>query len=254
MGEVPQEALLRGPADDLRAARLRQFTHNLIEQEADMPIALPPLPYPYEALEPYISRTTLEFHHAKHHKAYVDKTKALAKEVRLADLSLELIIQHTARHERHRALFNNAAQAWNHAFYWRSLQPGGGGEPSGEIADRIKSDLGSYADFAEQFAAAATGQFGSGWAWLVLDGRKLRVITTANADTPIAHGQIPLLTIDVWEHAYYLDYQNRRADYVDALIKHLINWDFANKNLGRRQAGAGTLANVLEAGPASPAA
>jgi Fe-Mn family superoxide dismutase len=219
-----------------------------------MPIALPPLPYPYEALEPYISRTTLEFHHGKHHKAYVDKTKALAKEVHLADLSLEFIIQQTARQERHRALFNNAAQAWNHAFYWRSLQPGGGSEPYGEIADRIKSDLGGYAAFAEQFAAAATGQFGSGWAWLVIDGRKLSVITTANADTPIAHGQIPLLTIDVWEHAYYLDYQNRRAEYADALIKHLINWDFANKNLGRRQERAGTPTGAPVAGPVSPAA
>jgi Fe-Mn family superoxide dismutase len=219
-----------------------------------MPITLPPLPYPYEALEPYISRTTLEFHHGKHHKAYVDKTKVLAKVVHLADLSLELIIEQTARQERHRALFNNAAQAWNHAFYWRSLQPGGGGEPGGEIADRIKSDFGGYGAFAEQFAAAATGQFGSGWAWLVLDGRELRVITTANADTPIAHGQIPLLTIDVWEHAYYLDYQNRRADYADALIKHLINWDFANKNLNRRQTVMPSAGGMIEAGSTSPAA
>jgi len=219
-----------------------------------MQITWPALPYPYEALEPYISRTTLEFHHGKHHKTYVDKTRTLAKEVHLADLPLELIIQQTARQERHRVLFNNAAQAWNHAFYWRSLQPGGGGEPDGEIADRIKSDLGGYAAFAEQFAAAATGQFGSGWAWLVLDGRKLRVITTANADTPIAHGQTPLLTIDVWEHAYYLDYQNRRAEYADALIKHLINWDFANKNLSRRREGVGAATGAHVTGPASPVA
>jgi Fe-Mn family superoxide dismutase len=175
-----------------------------------MQIALPSLPYPYEALEPHISRRTLEFHHGKHHKAYVEKTRTLAKEVRMADLPLELIIQQTVRQDRHRALFNNAAQAWNHAFYWRSLQPGGGGEPDGDIAARIKSDLGGYEAFATQFAAAATGQFGSGWAWLVLDGGKLAVTATANADTPIAHGQVPLLTIDVWEHAYYLDYQNRR--------------------------------------------
>ena len=218
-----------------------------------MQITLPPLPYPYEALEPYISRSTLEFHHGKHHKAYVDKTKTLAKEVYLADLSLELIVQKTARQDRHRILFNNAAQAWNHAFYWRSLRPGGGGEPSGEIADRIKSDLGGYGGFAQQFAAAATGQFGSGWAWLVLDGRELRVITTANADTPIAHGQIPLLTMDVWEHAYYLDYQNRRADYADALIKHLINWDFASKNLNRRQELSAS-AGAVESGPTRPVA
>jgi len=226
----------------------------MIKQETPMQITWPALPYPYEALEPYISRTTLEFHHGKHHKTYVDKTRTLAKEVHLADLPLELIIQQTARQERHRVLFNNAAQAWNHAFYWRSLQPGGGGEPDGEIADRIKSDLGGYAAFAEQFAAAATGQFGSGWAWLVLDGRKLRVITTPNADTPIAHGQIPLLTIDVWEHAYYLDYQNRRAEYTDALIKHLINWDFANRNLSRQQSGTSPADRALEARLTSPAA
>jgi Fe-Mn family superoxide dismutase len=214
-----------------------------------MQIALPPLPYPYEALEPHISRRTLEFHHGKHHNAYVYKTRTLAKEVRMADLPLELIIQQTVRQDRHRALFNNAAQAWNHAFYWRSLQPGGGGQPDGEIAARIKSDLGGYEAFATQFAAAATGQFGSGWAWLVLDGGKLAVTATANADTPIAHGQIPLLALDVWEHAYYLDYQNRRADYADALIKHLINWEFANRNLSRRRPAAG----AAEGEAASPA-
>jgi Fe-Mn family superoxide dismutase len=213
-----------------------------------MQIALPPLPYPYEALEPHISRRTLEFHHGKHHKAYVDKTRTRAKEVRMADLPLELIIQQTVRQDRHRALFNNAAQAWNHAFYWRSLQPGGGGQPDGEIAARIKSDLGGYEAFATQFAAAATGQFGSGWAWLVLDGAKLAITTTANADTPIAHGQIPLLALDVWEHAYYLDYQNRRADYADALVKHLINWEFASRNLSRRRPAS----NAAEGEQASP--
>jgi Fe-Mn family superoxide dismutase len=213
-----------------------------------MQIALPSLPYPYEALEPHISRRTLEFHHGKHHKAYVEKARTLAKEVRMADLPLELIIQQTVRQDRHRALFNNAAQAWNHAFYWRSLQPSGGGEPDGDIAARIKSDLGGYEAFATQFAAAATGQFGSGWAWLVLDGGKLAVTATANADTPIAHGQIPLLALDVWEHAYYLDYQNRRADYADALIKHLINWEFANRNLSRRRPSA----SAAEGEAASP--
>ena len=213
-----------------------------------MQIALPPLPYPYEALEPYISRTTLEIHHGKHHKAYVEKTRALARDVRMADLPLELIIQQTARQDRHRALFNNAAQAWNHAFYWRSLEPDGGGEPDGDVAERIKDDFGSYEKFATQFAAAATGQFGSGWAWLVLDGAKLAITTTANADTPIAHGQIPLLALDVWEHAYYLDYQNRRADYADALIKHLINWEFANRNLSRRRPAS----NAAEGEQASP--
>ena len=211
-----------------------------------MPITLPPLPYPYDALEPHISRTTLEIHHDKHHRAYVDKVKTLAQQVRLADQPLERIIQQTAGQDRHRALFNNAAQAWNHAFYWRSLRPGGGGEPQGEIAERVKTDLGGYGPFVEQLTAAATGQFGSGWAWLVLDGNKLKVTQTANADTPLAHGQTPLLTIDVWEHAYYLDYQNRRADYVAAAIKQLINWDFASRNLSRRSAAAATLEPPME--------
>ncbi len=204
-----------------------------------MQIILPQLPYAYDALEPHISRRTLEIHHGKHHRAYVEKVKELAKPLRLADQPLELIIRQTAGRDEHRALFNNAAQAWNHAFYWRSLRPGGGGEPVGEIAGRVKTDLGGYGAFVEQFAAAATGQFGSGWAWLVLDGDKLKVTNTSNADTPLAHGQIPLLTLDVWEHAYYLDFQNRRADYVAAAIGHLISWDFANRNLGRRTAAAG---------------
>jgi len=209
-----------------------------------VPITLPRLPYPYDALEPHISRTTLEVHHGKHHRAYVEKVKTLATQVRLADQPLERIIQQTAGQDRHRALFNNAAQAWNHAFYWRSLRPGGGGEPQGEIAERVKTDLGGYGSFVELLAAAATGQFGSGWAWLVLDGNKLKVTQTANADTPLAHGQTPLLTVDVWEHAYYLDYQNRRADYAAAVIAHLINWDFASRNLSRRRTAATALEPV----------
>jgi len=196
-----------------------------------MPITLPQLPYPHEALEPHISRTTLEIHHGKHHRAYVEKVNILAKDVPLDDQSLEGIIKQTVGEDRHRALFNNAAQAWNHAFYWRSLAPNGGGAPDGEIGKRIDADFGDYDTFAKQFTAAAIGQFGSGWAWLVLDGDKLKVTTTANADTPLAHGQTPLLVVDVWEHAYYLDYQNRRADYAAVVVEHLLNWDFANQNL-----------------------
>jgi superoxide dismutase, Fe-Mn family len=211
-----------------------------------MQIALPSLPYPHDALEPFISRTTMEVHHGKHHHAYVEKAKALAKEVRMSELPLGLIIQQTARHDQHRALFNNAAQAWNHAFFWRSLRPGGGGQPHGDIAERITRDLGSYDAFAAEFAAAATGQFGSGWAWLVIDGNTLRITTTANADTPIAHGQVPLLAIDVWEHAYYLDYQNRRADYASAVVKHLINWEFANRNLSRQRSSSSAIAHQRE--------
>ncbi len=211
-----------------------------------MNLTLPMLPYPDDALEPHISRATLKIHHGKHHRAYVEKAKALAKELRLDDQPLEWIIQQTAKEDRHRALFNNAAQAWNHAFYWRSLVPNGGGAPTGEIGKRIDSDLGGYDTFAQQFADAAVGHFGSGWAWLVLDGDKLRVTATSNADTPLAHGQTPLLGIDVWEHAYYLDYQNRRADYAAGVIEHLINWDFANRNLSRRKASASVLQPLVE--------
>jgi len=203
-----------------------------------MQLALPSLPYPYEALEPFISRTTLELHHGKHHRAYVEKASALAKAAGMEDKPLAQIVHETAGQERHRALFNNAAQAWNHAFYWKSLDPRGGGAPDGELAAHIKTDLGGHESFVASFAAAATGQFGSGWAWLVMKDGKLAITTTGNADTPIAHGQVPLLTIDVWEHAYYLDYQNRRADYAEAVIKHLLNWDFANANLQHARAGA----------------
>jgi Fe-Mn family superoxide dismutase len=206
-----------------------------------MQITLPRLPYTYDALEPHISRATLEVHHDKHHRAYVEKTKALAKEVHLQDQPLESIIANTFGRERHEALFNNAAQAWNHSFYWRSLRPRGGGKPQGDLAERISADFGSFDSFTQAFATAATGRFGSGWAWLVLDGTALRVTSTSNADTPLAHGQVPLLTIDVWEHAYYLDRQNRRAEYVAAVIDHLLNWDFASQNLSRRKSG------VLEA-------
>lgn len=200
-----------------------------------MQASLPQLPYPYDALEPHVSRATMELHHDKHHRAYLDKAGALAKQVRLADQPLERIIRQTAGQEFHRALFNNAAQAWNHAFYWRSMRPAGGGEPHGEIAERIKVDFGGYAAFIEQFTAVAVGQFGSGWAWLVLDGDRLAVTATSNADTPLVRDQVPLLTIDVWEHAYYLDHRNRRADYVAGVIGHLLNWDFASRNLDRQR-------------------
>lgn len=195
-------------------------------------LTLPSLPYSYEALEPYISRNTLACHHDKHHRAYVEKTVDLARAAKLEDQPLEAIIQAAAGESAQQVLFNNAAQAWNHAFYWRSLRPQGGGKPTGEVAARIGADFGSFDAFAREFAAAATGQFGSGWAWLVKDGDRLRITTTGNADTPIAAGLTPILTLDVWEHAYYLDYQNRRADYVAAVIDHLLNWDFAAQNLG----------------------
>ena len=195
-----------------------------------MTIELPELPYATDALLPYISATTLEFHHGKHHAAYVAKTNQLVESSPLADENLEEIIA-AAASDGKTALFNNAAQAWNHEFLWHSMAPGGGGKPHGEIAERIEKDFKGYASFAEAFSAAATGQFGSGWAWLALDNGKLEILATANADTPLVHGKTPLLTLDVWEHAYYLDYQNRRPDYVKMFLERLVNWDFANANL-----------------------
>jgi len=197
-----------------------------------MAIQLPNLLYPKDALAPYISAQTLEFHHGKHHKAYVDNTNKLIEGTALANEPLETIIRNVAGDVSKAGLFNNAAQVWNHSFYWQCIKPKGGGMPAGAIADKIKTTWGSFEKFAEEFKNAGVTQFGSGWAWLVLDGGAVKITKTANADTPIAHGLKPLLTVDVWEHAYYLDYQNRRPDYLTAFIENLINWDFVNANLG----------------------
>jgi Fe-Mn family superoxide dismutase len=196
-----------------------------------MAIQLPNLPYAKDALAPYIRAKTLEFHHGKHHKAYVDNTNKLIEGTALANEPLETIIRNVAGDVTRAGLFNNAAQVWNHSFYWQCIKPKGGGMPAGAIADKIKTTWGSFEKFAEEFKNAGVTQFGSGWAWLVLDGNILKITKTANADTPIAHGLKPLLTVDVWEHAYYLDYQNRRPDYLTAFIENLINWDFVNANL-----------------------
>jgi Fe-Mn family superoxide dismutase len=197
-----------------------------------MAIQLPDLPYVKDALAPYISANTLEFHYGKHHKAYVDNTNKLIEGTALANESLEQIIKKVAGDVSKAGLFNNAAQVWNHSFYWKCIKPKGGGKPAGAIADKINATWGSFEKFAEEFKNAGITQFGSGWAWLVFDGGTLKITKTANADTPIAHGLKPLLTIDVWEHAYYLDYQNRRPDYLTAVIENLLNWDFVNANLG----------------------
>ncbi|MGH7005191.1 MAG: superoxide dismutase [Alphaproteobacteria bacterium] len=196
-----------------------------------MSFVLADLPYDYGALAPHLSADTLRVHHDRHHAGYVGNVNALVRGTDLAGKSLEHIVRYSAANVAHRGLFNNAAQAWNHEFYWRSMRPGGGGKPHGEISRRIDAEFGGYEAFAESLASAAKGHFGSGWAWLVLDTGRLTVVQTLNGDTPLAHGQAPLLTIDVWEHAYYLDYQNRRADYVAAFVAHLVNWDFANENL-----------------------
>jgi len=196
-----------------------------------MAITLIDLPYPKDALEPHISARTLDFHHGKHHNAYVVNTNNLIKGTELEDLDLETIIRKSATDPAKAGLFNNAAQVWNHAFYWRCMKPGGGGAPTGAVAKKIDADFGSYAAFVEAFKNAGATQFGSGWAWLILDNGKLKVVKTGNADTPLAHNQKALLTVDVWEHAYYLDYQNRRPDYLTTFIDKLINWDFVNSCL-----------------------
>jgi Fe-Mn family superoxide dismutase len=197
-----------------------------------MTITLPELPYPKDALAPYVSEKTLEFHYGKHHNAYVVNANKLLEGTDLAQEAPETIIKKTAGDSSKVGIFNNVAQAWNHAFYWRCMKPAGGGLPTGAIAQKINADFGTYQKFCDEFKNAGATQFGSGWAWLVVKDGRLQVIKTSNADTPIAHGLKPLLTVDVWEHAYYLDYQNRRVDYLQAFVDKLINWDFVNTCLG----------------------
>ena len=197
------------------------------------PLTLPPLPYAENALEPVISAKTLSFHHGKHHKTYVETTNKLIAGTELADLPLEQIVTSTAGKPEHVSIFHNAAQAWNHTFYWRGLKSKGGGEPPASLKQKMEEAFGSVDACKKELSAAAVAQFGSGWAWLVLEGSKLRVLKTPDAETPITKGLRPLLTIDVWEHAYYLDYQNKRVDHVNALIDKLANWEFAAQNLAK---------------------
>ena len=192
---------------------------------------LPPLPYAEGALDPLISRQTISFHYGRHHKGYIEALNTLIAGTELMGLSLEQLIASTAGKGDKVAIFNNAAQAWNHAFYWRSLRPRGGGEPPAVLKHRIEADFGSVEACRKALATAAATEFGSGWAWLVTDAGQLKVVKTDNAETPLTRGMQPLLTIDVWEHAYYLDYQNRRADHVQAVLDKLINWGFAADNL-----------------------
>jgi Fe-Mn family superoxide dismutase len=194
---------------------------------------LPPLPYADGALAPVISANTIGFHYGKHHKTYVDNLNNLVKGTANEGAALEKIIADAAGKADQAGIFNNAAQIWNHTFYWNSLKPNGGGKPSGKLAQMIDSDLGGFDNFKKEFAATTVSQFGSGWGWLVVEGGKLKIVKTGNAEVPFTKGQKPLLTIDVWEHAYYLDYQNKRADYVNALIDKLLNWDFAAENLSK---------------------
>ena len=191
-----------------------------------MAITLPALPYADDALDPHITAHTISFHYGKHHAAYVNNLNGLIDGTELADATLEEIIDSAGPG----GLYNNAAQVWSHTFYWDSMSPNGGGAPSGELAAAIDSSFGSYDAFRQQFTADAVGNFGSGWTWLVKEGDGVAIVKTDDADTPIKHGQTPLLTIDVWEHAYYLDYQNARPAYVAAFLDHLLNWDFAAAN------------------------
>lgn len=198
-----------------------------------MAFELPDLPYAKDALAPHISAETLDFHHGKHHNTYVTTLNNLVKDTPLAGKSLEEIIKASAGDASKTAIFNNSAQVWNHTFYWHSMKPGGGGKPSGAIADKIDADLGGYDKFVEAFKTAGATQFGSGWAWLVLDGGKLKVTKTPNAENPMTAGAVPLLTMDVWEHAYYIDFRNARPQYMDTFLNNLVNWDFANQNLAK---------------------
>ena len=195
-------------------------------------IVLEPLPYAENTLEPVISAQTIGYHYGKHHKTYVDKLNELVPGTEYAGMGLEQIIVTASDKEKQVAIFNNAAQVWNHNFYWKSMRRDGGGEPPAMLKQKIEASFGSVSECKKKLAEAAVSQFGSGWAWLVLEADQLKVIKTANAGVPLPAGQIPLLTIDVWEHAYYLDYQNRRAAYVEAVLDKLVNWEFALENMG----------------------
>jgi Fe-Mn family superoxide dismutase len=195
-----------------------------------MAFELPALPYDKTALEPHMSAQTFDFHHGKHHQTYVTNLNNLVKDTPLATKSLEEVILEAAK-SGNAGVFNNAAQVWNHSFFWNCMTPNGGGAPTGAIAEKINADFGSYEKFVEEFKQAGATQFGSGWAWLVIENGTLKVVKTANAETPMTAGQTALLTCDVWEHAYYLDYQNRRPDFLAAFLANLVNWDFVNANL-----------------------
>ena len=214
--------------------KMHSFDLNNLNTEKKMttPFTLPPLPYDRNALAPHISEETLNFHYGKHHQTYVTNLNNLVQNTPLAEKALEEVIMMTAKDSTKVGVFNNAAQVWNHTFYWHCLTPNGGGDPSASFKKRLEDTFGSFDAFKAAFKEAALTQFGSGWAWLVEKDGELSIMKTPNADLPMAHGVTALLTCDVWEHAYYLDYQNRRADYVDTFLNHLVNWSFVEKNIG----------------------
>ncbi len=218
-GMVGGAVLMAGPLVWTRKAQARKS------------ITQPDLPYPPDALEPFISARTLSFHYGKHHAGYVNKTNMLLQGSGLEGRDLETVIRRSAQDPDLKGLYNNAAQVWNHTFYWNSMKPGGGKLPDGPLREHIKADFGSLKAVEERLAEKAVGQFGSGWAWLVLSNGKLACVNTSNAETPISLDMTPLLCIDVWEHAYYLDYQNRRGEYVQNVLQQVANWEFADLNL-----------------------
>ncbi len=230
MQPITRREFVRGAA---AVATLAAAGAPLVRAAHAAPLALAPLPYRDNALEPVISANTIGFHYGKHHRGYLDNLNKMVVGTEFADAPLERIVVETAGKPDKAALFNNAAQVWNHTFYWNSMRPGGGGRPPAALAQRLEADFGGFDSFRKEFAATTIGQFASGWGWLVVEGGRLKSVRTPNAETPITRGQKPLLTIDVWEHAYYLDYQNRRADYVNAVIDKLLNWEFALANLPR---------------------
>jgi len=191
-----------------------------------------PLPWSDDALDPHISQKTMSFHYGKHHAAYINNLNNLVKDSPLAEKSLEEVIKETAGDSSKAGIFNNAAQSYNHAFFWNSMKPKGGGAPSGKVAEMIDASFGSFDKFKEEFAKKGATLFGSGWVWLVENGGKLEIVQTFGAGNPMTDGKKPLLTLDVWEHAYYLDYQNRRPDFIQTFLNELVNWDFAAENLG----------------------
>jgi Fe-Mn family superoxide dismutase len=233
-GKAPAAPPAPPPAKPVLPAAAKPSAPAEVSAAAATPtVVLPPLPYAENALEPVISATTIGFHYGKHHKGYVEKVNTLVAGTPLAGKPLEEIVKKSARGgEKHKKLFNSAAQAWNHNFYWQSMKQKGGGAPTGTLKERIDKDFGSYEKFREQFAQTAIDHFSNGWVWLVLDKGKLKIVDTHDADTPIVRGQKPLLTTDVWEHAYYLDYKNARKDYVNGFLDKLLNWDFVATNLG----------------------
>lgn len=199
--------------------------------QTSYPFVLPNLPYDKDSFKPHFTAETFDYHHGKHHQTYVTNLNNLLKDnIELQKMDLEELIAHSSSNSNY-AIFNNVAQIWNHSFFWHSIKPNGGKAPTGTLLELINKDFGSFENFCEQFKTAAIGQFGSGWAWLVQHDNKLQIIKTANAETPIANGMKPLIACDVWEHAYYIDYRNKRPDYVDVFIKYMINWEFAEHNL-----------------------